>query len=72
MLNQIKTPQSLFLAKERDKLWIQKAATCIESSKIHKIAFGIPLQVSDKTTSWGSHRSINKFNSANYKIVWLF
>ena len=31
-----KTPQSLFLAKERDKLWLQKAVTCIEYAKMHK------------------------------------
>ena len=34
MLNQIETPQRFYLAKERDKLWLQKAATRIESAKI--------------------------------------
>ena len=46
MLNQTTTPQSFFLAKERDKLWFQKAATFIESAKMHKITFETPLLVS--------------------------
>ena len=43
ILNKIKTPQSFFLAKKRDKLWLQKAATCIESAKMHKNKVCVPL-----------------------------
>ena len=43
MSHKIKTPQSLFLAKECDKLWLQKAVTCIESPKMHKNNACVPL-----------------------------
>ena len=43
MLNKIKTPQSFFLAKKRDELWLQKAATYIESAKMHKNNICVPL-----------------------------
>ena len=44
MLNQIKTPQRFFLAKEHDKLWLEKQQPI---SKVRKcITFEITLQVS--------------------------
>ena len=43
MLNKIKTPLSLFLAKERDKIWLQKAAIRIKISKMHKNNICVPL-----------------------------
>ena len=79
MLNQTTTPQSFFLAKERDKLWFQKAATFIESAKMHKITFETPLLVSTfislqqiflernpcfwQNWLWGLQKSINKFTN---------
>ena len=43
MLDKIKTPQSLFLAKQHEKLWLQKAVTCIKSTKMHKNNLCVPL-----------------------------
>ena len=44
-MNKIKTPQSLFLAKERDKWGLQKSLTCIKSAKMHKNNICVLLEV---------------------------
>ena len=41
--NKIKTPQSLFLAKECSKIWLQKVVTCNEGPKMVKNSVCVPL-----------------------------
>ena len=85
MLNKLKTPWSLFFAKEREKLWHQKAVTCIRSAIMHKNNVCVPLQVPTfisqlqiplwdnplcwQNLLWGFQKAIIKLDTINCKIV---